>query len=151
MFFVFSQQIWFKNRRAKYRQVMNKKNPAKEKKQNPYQFRPNGMNGIMPQQLHHQGAYWAAPAGFQGFPRPPPSMHTQLFKPPYSVQSDQDHQRFYPRDYAAQASGHSGNGPFWQSNTHSTDRNYYYTADSSSNGTYYNGETVSPEYYGASM
>ena len=129
---------------------MNKKNPSKEKKQNPYQFRPNGMNGVMPQQLHHQSAYWGPPAGYQGFPRPPSAMHTQLFKPPYSAATDPDHQRLYSREFASQLSGHSPGASFWQSNVHTSERNYYYP-ESGPTGSYYNGETLSPEYYGASM
>lgn len=141
-------QIWFKNRRAKYRQIMNKKNPSKEKKQNPYQFRPNGMNVVMPQQLHHQSTYWGAPAGYQGFARPPPAMHTQLFKPSYSAASDPD--RLYSREFTSQLSGHTAALPYWQGSMHSSERNYYYP-ESGSTSTYYNGETLSPEYYGASM
>ena len=126
---------------------MNKKNPSKEKKQNPYQFRPNGMNVVMPQQLHHQGTYWGGPPGYQSFARPPPAMHTQLFKPSYSVANEAE--RLYSRDYTSQISGHTGT-PFWQSNVHSSERNYYYP-DSGSTSSYYSGETLSPEYYGASM
>jgi len=143
-------QIWFKNRRAKYRQIMNKKNPNKEKKQNPYQFRPNGMNVVMPQQLHHQGTYWGGPTGYQGFARPPQAMHTHLFKPS-SYSTANEAERFYFRDYASQLSGHTtGAPPLWQSNMHSSERNYYYP-DSGSTSSYYSGETLSPEYYGASM
>ena len=131
---------------------MNKKNPSKEKKQNAFQLRPSGMNALMTQQFHHQNGYWSPPSGYQSFPRPP-SMHTQLFKPPYASQADPEHQRFYSRDFPAQASGHAPAASYWQSNMHdhASQRNYYYP-DSGSNGSYYGGaDTLSPEYYGASM
>eukprot|EP00794_Sanderia_malayensis_P017810 gene17810-19588_t len=151
-------QIWFKNRRAKYRQIINKKNPNKEKKQNAYQIRPNGMNPLMPPQFHHQNGYWGSASNYQTFPRPP-NMHTQLFKPPYapSQGGDQEHnQRFYSRDYTAPISGHSAAASYWQNNMHehtnaANQRNFTYYPDSSSSGSYYGADTLSPQYYGASM
>ncbi len=109
------------------------------------------MNTLMSPQFHHQNGYWGSPSSYQAFPRPP-AMHTQLFKPNYPAQADQEHQRYYSRDFTAPISGHSPAASYWQNSMHDhvNQRNYYYP-DSSSSGSFYGGETLSPEYYGASM